>query len=49
MNVVLPVWQCEAVAYGPGDSRLDHTPEEHVPLDDYLKAIRVLTRVLEEA
>lgn len=49
MNVVLPVWGCQAVAYGPGDSRLDHTPEEHVPLDDYLRAVRVLTRVLEEA
>jgi LysW-gamma-L-lysine carboxypeptidase len=48
MNVVGPVWGCPMVAYGPGDSRLDHTPHEHVPLDLYLAAIRVLTRVLEE-
>jgi LysW-gamma-L-lysine carboxypeptidase len=49
MNVVLPVWGCPAAAYGPGDSRLDHTPDEHVPLQDYLRAVRVLTAVLEEA
>jgi LysW-gamma-L-lysine carboxypeptidase len=36
------------LAYGPGDSRLDHTPEEHVPIEEYLRAIRVLTGVLSE-
>lgn len=48
MNVVSPVWNCPTVAYGPGDSSLDHTPEEHVKVDEYLRGIRVLTRVLEE-
>lgn len=48
MNVVLPHWRCPAVAYGPGDSRLDHTAEEHLRLDEFLTAVRVLTRVLEE-
>ncbi len=48
MNVVAPVWGCPTVAYGPGDSRLDHTPNEHVHVEEYLKGIRVLTRVLEE-
>ena len=48
MNVVLPVWNCQAVAYGPGDSHLDHTPQEHLRLDEYLSAVRVLTRVIEE-
>jgi len=47
MNVVGPVWSCPMLAYGPGDSRLDHTPEEHTRIDEYLRAIRVLTRVLE--
>lgn len=48
MNVVGPVWGCPMVAYGPGDSSLDHTPEEHVEVDEYLRGIRVLSRVLEE-
>jgi LysW-gamma-L-lysine carboxypeptidase len=47
MNVVGPVWRCPMVAYGPGDSKLDHTPVEHVVIADYLRAIRVLTGVLE--
>lgn len=47
MNVVGPVWNVPIVAYGPGDSSLDHTPDEHVAIDEYLRAIRVLTRVLE--
>lgn len=47
MNVVGTVWGCPMVAYGPGDSKLDHTPGEHVMIEEYLKAIRVLTSVLE--
>jgi LysW-gamma-L-lysine carboxypeptidase len=46
MNVVGPRWGCPIVAYGPGDSALDHTPEEHLDLEEYLRAIRVLTDVL---
>ena len=46
MNVVGPAWQCPIVAYGPGDSRLDHTAEEHISIQDYLKSISILTRVL---
>ncbi|MBN1312007.1 MAG: [LysW]-lysine hydrolase [Anaerolineae bacterium] len=46
MNVVGPIWNCPVVAYGPGDSRLDHTPGEHIIVDEYLKAIEVLKRVL---
>ena len=47
MNVVGPVWNCPILAYGPGDSALDHTPHEHIELDEYRQAIDVLTRVLE--
>lgn len=47
MNVVGPIWQCPIVAYGPGDSALDHTPEEHIDLDEYLSAINVLAGTLE--
>ena len=46
MTVVGPVWQCPVLAYGPGDASLDHTPEERIVLDDYLRAIDVLTDVL---
>ncbi len=46
LNIVAPVWQCPAVVYGPGDSSLDHTPNEHVVLDDYAKAVNVLADVL---
>lgn len=46
MNVVAPVWQCPILAYGPGDSALDHTPNEHLDLDEYRHAIAVLTRAL---
>jgi len=48
MNVVGPIWQCPIVAYGPGDSSLDHTPDEHVVVTEYLQAIGVLQKVLEE-
>lgn len=46
MNVVGPQWACPIVAYGPGDSSLDHTPEEHVSLAEYQHAIGVLADVL---
>ncbi|MBI1190033.1 MAG: [LysW]-lysine hydrolase [Tepidisphaera sp.] len=47
MNVVGAAWTCPIAAYGPGDSALDHTPHEHLVLDEYLTSIRVLTRALE--
>jgi LysW-gamma-L-lysine carboxypeptidase len=46
MNVVGPAWGCPIVAYGPGDSSLDHTPNEHLDLNEYRRAIAVLTRAL---
>ncbi|MFO0860614.1 MAG: [LysW]-lysine hydrolase [Phycisphaerales bacterium] len=47
MNVVGPIWNCPIVAYGPGDSSLDHTPNEHVSVNEFLSSIRVLTSALE--
>jgi LysW-gamma-L-lysine carboxypeptidase len=47
MNIVGPVWKCPIVAYGPGDSRLDHTPDEHIAISEYHRAIEVLTAVIE--
>ncbi len=46
LNLVAPVWKCPAVVYGPGDSNLDHTPNEHIDLNDYQKAVDVLVKVL---
>jgi [amino group carrier protein]-lysine/ornithine hydrolase len=46
MNVIAPVWKCPIVAYGPGDSSLDHTPNEHLELDEYWKAVNVLEQTL---
>jgi len=47
LNIVAPVWKCPAVVYGPGDSALDHTPNEHIALDDYAKAVTVLSTALD--
>jgi LysW-gamma-L-lysine carboxypeptidase len=47
MNVVGPAWNCPICAYGPGDSKLDHTPEECINLSEYLRSIGVLTDVLQ--
>lgn len=47
MNVVAPVWDVPMLAYGPGDSDLDHTPEEHIEIPEYLRAIDVLSWALE--
>ena len=46
MNVVGPIWNCPIVAYGPGDSALDHRPDEHIDLDEYGRAVKVLTSAL---
>ncbi len=43
LNVVAPIWQCPIAAYGPGDSSLDHTPDEHLHLEEYQRSIQVLT------
>ena len=50
MNVVGPVWSrnghCPILAYGPGDSSLDHTPFEHVEIAEWQRGVAVLTAVL---
>ena len=47
MNVVGPAWQCPIVAYGPGDSLLDHTPNEYIALAEFHASTRILTRALQ--
>lgn len=46
MNIVAPVWGTPILAYGPGDSALDHTPEEHIAINEYQRAIAILAEVL---
>lgn len=46
MNVVGPAWQCPILAYGPGDSALDHTPDEHVELSEWGRGVKVLVEAL---
>jgi LysW-gamma-L-lysine carboxypeptidase len=46
LNIVAPIWECPSIVYGPGDSSLDHTPQEHIELDDYRRAVSVLTDAL---
>ena len=48
MNAVGPAWKCPILAYGPGDSRLDHTPVERIDLSEYARAIDVLAEVLSD-
>ncbi len=47
LNLAAPAWGCPAVAYGPGDSNLDHTPHEHLSLSEYRRAIAVLRQTLQ--
>ena len=47
MNVVGPAWGCPAVAYGPGDARYDHTPDEQIPLEDLDRGVAVLAAAIE--
>ncbi|WP_309570199.1 [LysW]-lysine hydrolase [Deinococcus sp.] len=46
MNVVSELWPVPTVAYGPGDSALDHTPQERLELAEYDRAVAVLTAAL---
>ncbi|MGD8490566.1 MAG: [LysW]-lysine hydrolase, partial [Anaerolineae bacterium] len=47
MNVVGPVWNCPMVAYGPGDSALDHTPAENINIVEFQRSIEVLANAVE--
>jgi LysW-gamma-L-lysine carboxypeptidase len=48
MNVVGPAWGCPIAAYGPGDSSLDHTPDERIAVDEFRRAVGVLAQALME-
>ncbi len=46
LNVLGPVWECPIVAYGPGDSILDHTPNEHVNIAEFERSVAILENVI---
>jgi LysW-gamma-L-lysine carboxypeptidase len=46
INVVGPVWNCPMAVYGPGDSTLDHTPQERINLEEYERSVTALESVL---
>jgi LysW-gamma-L-lysine carboxypeptidase len=48
MNTLAEDWDIPMATYGPGDSRLDHSDDEHILLSDYLRGIDVLTHALLE-
>ncbi len=48
LNIAAPAWGCPALAYGPGDSSLDHTPNEHIALAEYHRGVEVLKSVLRQ-
>ena len=47
MNLYADAWDCPMATYGPGDSALDHTPEERLPLAEFDRAVSVLERACE--
>ncbi len=47
MNVAAPRWDVPVLAYGPGDSALDHTPDEHVDFAELRRAVEVLAGVFD--
>ncbi len=49
MNILFPAWGCPMVAYGPGDSRYDHTPIERLSIAEFARSIDVLKGVLSRA
>jgi len=48
MNVLGNALKIPVVTYGPGDSKLDHTPNEHIDIQEYLDSIEVLRKTLKK-
>jgi LysW-gamma-L-lysine carboxypeptidase len=41
MNILGRAMNAPIVTYGPGDSHLDHTKDEHIDINEYLASIQV--------
>lgn len=46
MNILGRSIQAPIVTYGPGDSHLDHTKDEHIKIRDYLKSIEIYEKAI---
>jgi LysW-gamma-L-lysine carboxypeptidase len=46
MNIMGKAMDLPTVTYGPGDSHLDHTLDEHIDISEYLTAIQVYKETL---
>jgi len=42
-NHYAAAWDCPVATYGPGDSALDHAPDERIDLADFDRGVAVLT------
>ncbi|WP_435098997.1 [LysW]-lysine hydrolase [Halarchaeum sp. P4] len=47
MNIYRGAWDCPMATYGPGDSSLDHAPDERIDLEEYDRGVAVLTAAAE--
>lgn len=48
MNIYAQQWDCPMATYGPGDSALDHAPDERLPLAEFDQSIAVLETACEK-
>lgn len=46
MNILGRILKIPIVAYGPGNSSLDHTPNEHIEIKDYMDCIKIFQKFL---
>ncbi|WP_435146631.1 [LysW]-lysine hydrolase [Halobaculum sp. P14] len=47
VNLYADAWDCPMATYGPGNSELDHAPDERLPLAEFDRAVDVLCTVSE--
>ncbi len=45
MNIYAGAWDCPIATYGPGNSDLDHAPDERLSLSEFDQAVEILERV----
>jgi LysW-gamma-L-lysine carboxypeptidase len=48
VNIFAGAWDCPMATYGPGDSALDHAPDERLALPEYDRAVAVLETVCDD-